>query len=155
MKRFLPCILVVLFVLGSATAATCQEKVTMSGRHVWHTLETLSHQVGEGQSAECYKRAGVGFINETGEVYTITNMYCLYYFGNNIVGGGVASTQSEQGGTVSIFHMNTKDNKRIFRWLSGTGKYQGISGEGTFEAQMVGEGMGYTDWRGEYTLTPK
>ena len=152
MRRFFPCILALVFLLASVTAALSQEKTKMSGRHVWHTMETLSHEIGGAQSVECYKRKGVGFINETDETYTITNLYCLYFFGDNILGGGIASVQSEQGGNISMFHLNTKEDKRVFSWLSGTGVYEGISGEGTFETYIAEEGLGYTDWRGEYTI---
>lgn len=152
MRKFFPCILAVLFLLASATAALSQETTKMSGRHVWHTVETMSHEIDEGHAIRCYKDKGVGFFEETDEAYTITGLYCLYFLGGNVLGGGVASFQSHQDAFQVEFHLDTSHDKRIFRYLHGTGKFEGVTGEGTFDSHDVEEGMGYTDWGGEYTI---
>ena len=39
------------------------------------------------------------------------------------------------------------------RFVGGTGKYAGISGDQTFQGNFIGDtGAGWSDWKGEYTL---
>jgi hypothetical protein len=40
-----------------------------------------------------------------------------------------------------------------FRWVGGTGKYNGISGTNKFQGNFIGAtGAGWSDWNGEYKL---
>ena len=40
-----------------------------------------------------------------------------------------------------------------FRWVGGTGKYTGISGNNRFQGNFIGAtGAGWSDWTGEYRL---
>ncbi len=39
------------------------------------------------------------------------------------------------------------------RWVGGTGKYNGISGNSKFQGNFIGAtGAGWSDWNGEYKL---
>jgi hypothetical protein len=39
------------------------------------------------------------------------------------------------------------------RFVGGTGKYKGISGNQTFQGNFIGDtGAGWSDWKGEYKL---
>lgn len=41
----------------------------------------------------------------------------------------------------------------IERFVGGTGKYKGISGEQTFQGNFIGDtGAGWSDWKGEWKL---
>ena len=81
--------------------------------------------------------------------------------GSSATGHGYSVTTMENGDKASVSYqgsvMMNKDGsgsfKGTWKWISGTGKFKGITGRGTYKGTQTADGIGTADIEGEYTLS--
>lgn len=76
----------------------------------------------------------------TGHGYNVSSM-----------ANGDKATVSYQG-TVHTNKDGSATFKGTWRWTSGTGKFKGISGSGTYKGSQSADGVGLADIEGDYTI---
>ncbi|MCP4330237.1 MAG: hypothetical protein GY791_17570 [Alphaproteobacteria bacterium] len=146
MKRMTLAVILMLFPL----TALAGEKVSgtnflVSETDNWQTGENSGYWVFEGtgvshspdsvfgtEAIECH---GAGFWDESG---TWGEGICLHGDGDDT---RTSSWKRDQGKSVGHWKL-----------LSGTGKYAGIAGQGTFRPTQLSGGRTVSEWEGEITL---
>jgi hypothetical protein len=82
--------------------------------------------------------------------------------GSSVKSHGYNVSTMDNGDKVSVSYEGTatsnKDGSGTFKgtwkWISGTGKFKGIKGGGTYKGTQAADGAGMADIEGEYTVTP-
>ena len=143
---------------SSATAGDLPKSGKYSGHYGW-TFTGQVQQLGEDRTIYAGVVPGVMF-NDKGKGFMHkSRVDCSIY---NDVNKGRANAK----GTCVV---TDADGDKIFvewqcsgkmpacpgneRFVGGTGKYKGITGEQTFQGNFIGDtGAGWSDWKGEWKL---
>jgi hypothetical protein len=142
----------------SALAADLPKSGTYSGHYGW-TFTGQVQQLGSDRTVYAGVVPGVMFNDEGKGFMHKSRVDCTLY--NDVNKGRANAT-----GTCVV---TDADGDKIFvewqcsgvmpacpgteRFVGGTGKYQGISGEQVFQGNFIGDtGAGWSDWKGEYKL---
>jgi len=154
----------VLLLLLTVAFVQAAEKGKVTAREVMYATNYQSIPVGdvEGHIVFLYEAKGIGFwepwgaalAKESGigdrtkglgsnEAYTIIT----YPDGSTITIKGKGETKSAGPGKTGA-----GGGEGTWSFVSGTGKFQGIQGEGTSKWWHLGPGQYYVDFEGEYTL---
>ena len=105
-----------------------------SGYWMWHGKGVSQIHEGpfETNAVECH---GAGFWDKDGDW-----------------GEGICVDTAEDGTRTVYWKQDKGQEVGQWKYLSGTGKYAGITGEGTYKSQPLPGGRSVTEWEGEVTL---
>ena len=150
--------LVVIFSGPTASAAELPKSGTYSGHYGW-TFTGQVQQLGPDRTVYAGVVPGVMFNDEGKGFMHKSRVDCTLY---NDVNQGRANAR----GTCVV--MDAEGDKIFVEWecsgmmpacpgterfVGGTGKYAGISGEQQFQGNFIGDtGAGWSDWKGEYRI---
>lgn len=150
--------LAALLLSTSVSAADLPKSGTYSGHYGW-TFTGQVQQLGPDRTVYAGVVPGVMFNDEGRGFMHKARVDCTLY--NDVNKGRANAT-----GTCVVMDA---DGDKIFvewkcagvmpacpgteRFVGGTGKYTGISGEQTFQGNFIGDtGAGWSDWKGEYKI---
>jgi len=153
------------FLLMSVTQ-TGAETVTQKGRIAYHLTKVEGFQVGDvpGHVVGAGEAKGLSFL-DNGEIAAYSASFTFDYTkgsgtfqsygittyedGSTMVTRGQATTTAVQGGKYSLF-------KGTYSYISGSGRFEGIKGSGSFTGKRVTSLAAgadcYVDFTGTYTL---
>ena len=129
-------------------------EMTLKGRNVQSKATSSWAQIGDDEShgIGAYEADGLGF-HENGEVSTYVSKGLYdWRHGTDQHSGYVVRTYADGSTTTSHFEGTTSSDAGAATWngtvvyVSGTGRFDGIKGEGTYEGQRYLNKMSVTDW---------
>lgn len=140
-----------------ATAADSQR----SGKHVQHKITSNPIKIGdvENHFIGTYQYEGVNIV-DGGEVATSVNNG-IFDFTNGLgTYSGYAIFTFSDGSTYTIkyegaFKMTDKGkvNEGTTKFVGGTGRFEGVTGKGTFQSKAYNKGkMSIVDWKDSISL---
>ena len=150
-----------IFLVGDALAGERGKVVT---REVYYmlTIHTLKVPDVEGHAIHLLEAKGIGF-NEKWGAYLIYVSQTLDLIKGEGPFQGYSQHTYPDGFTITVkFEGKNKGAGRgttgasssegTWRYIKGTGKFEGIQGVATYKTYALGPGQFYTDGEGEYTL---
>lgn len=151
------------FLLGanltvSVSAGELPRNGTYSGHFGW-VVDAQSQQLGENRSVYAGMVRGVMF-NDAGEGFMHkSRVDCALM--NDVIDGranarGTCVVTDAAGDNIFVEWQCAgmmPECPGTERFVGGTGKYQGITGDQTFQGNFISDtGAGWSDWKGEYKL---
>ena len=143
--------------VSARQTAVCEEKGKVVYRNVWYTTDVQSAEVPdvEGHTVHLAKAKGISFNEKWGHALATLS-------GTGDTTKGVGSYEGymhytfPDGSTITEkYKGETKPSGAVEgtgTYVKGTGKFQGIKGEGTWKVWFLGPGQFYGDLEVEYTL---
>ena len=120
----------------------------------FYVVDEQSWETGDGSGYWMWHGKGVSQIHE-GPLETVAVECHGAGFWDNDGSWGEGICVNGAGDDTRMLHWKTeKSQKMMGQWkiLSGTGKYAGITGGGTYKDQNLPGGRSLTEWEGEVTL---
>ncbi len=120
----------------------------------FYVVDEQSWETGDGSGYWMWHGKGVSQIHE-GPLETVAVECHGAGFWDNDGSWGEGICVNGAGDDTRMLHWKTeKSQKMMGQWkiLSGTGKYAGITGGGTYKDQNLSGGRSLTEWEGEVTL---
>ena len=143
----------------AATPALAGE-VSASGRNV-QTVEKVEWlEVGdqEGHVVGIYRSKGLTFHGD-GEISTTVNHGTFDYVKGAGSHEGYLVRTFDDDSTMTVKYQGTTKHDAAGRvtqgtasYATGTGRYEGIEGDGSYSGRLFGNGMSIADWQSKYTL---
>ena len=129
------------------------------GRAVLVTTQTMQAKVADttDHAVEVGVQEGVVFTKEGGD-FLANAHYQVVYLNDSagMVNGGYKTfTVADDSKVFAQFTIRESNPTRIlgdWKFLNGTGKYQGVTGNGTFEVGIVADRVMWDVLQGEYKL---
>ena len=138
-----------------------------NARQVFHIVKSEMVEVGDkpGHYVGYIHNCGLLFLDD-GEVATVDGWYTFDYtngsgifsgYGKTVFDDGSTQlTRIEKGNTTAIQGGKVSLLEGAYEYVGGSGRFQGLKGNGTFSGKRVGPvesgADGYTDLKGTYTL---
>ena len=153
-------LVVLVIALGLPAFAAQAGELTVKGQNISSKSESTWIQIGEDKGHGIGTSETMGItVHGDGEVstYVIKGTYDW----NNTAGksqGYVLRTFEDGSTYTGQYQGQSKLDGKVTVWsgtwayLSGTGKYEGVKGEGTYQGRRYGNGMSGTDWEGTQVL---
>lgn len=143
------------FILWLPSDSAVAREVVLKGRHVAYAVRETWTPMGDDarHGAGTRKLSGVSFFEDgrvgltTFESTYVSNVGLGAFQENGTVSlpdGSTITLKSE--GTSKPADGNTINFKGTVAFVEGTGRFQGIKGEGTFTGTRYGNGMHVSDW---------
>ncbi|MGA2468978.1 MAG: hypothetical protein ABSH06_32165 [Thermodesulfobacteriota bacterium] len=150
-----------IFSVGDALAG---ERGKVAAREVLYatTVQTLKVPDVEGHTIHLIEAKGIGFSEKWG-AYLIYLTYTLDVIKGEGTHQGYNHMTYPDGSTFTVKYegknmrggrglTGTAGGEGTWTLIKGTGKFEGIQGEGTYKSYSLGPGQWYNDTEGEYTL---
>jgi len=142
----------------SASAAELPRSGTYSGHFGW-VADVHSQQLGANRSVVAGMVSGVMF-NDQGEGFMHKSRVDCALMNDVIEGRANAKGTcivTDAGGDQIYVEWQCSGTMPACpgteRFVGGTGKFEGITGDQTFQGNFIGDtGAGWSDWKGEYKL---
>ncbi len=149
-------LVVLVIALGLPAFAAQAGELAVEGRNIASKSVSTWIQIGEdkGHGIGTSESMGITYHGD-GEVSTYVTK--ATYDWNNTAGKhqGYLLRTFEDGSTATAqYQGRSKLDGNVTIWsgtwaiLSGTGKYEGVKGEGTYQGRKYGNGMSVSDWEG-------
>ena len=154
-------LVVVVIALGLPAFAVQAGEMVIKARNIQSKSETSWKQIGddENHGVGAYESIGLT-LHENGDVSTYTNKGT--YESKDGIGkfqGFVVRKYPDGSTTTSRYEGNSKpagEGLRVWEgtsiWISGTGKFEGVKGEGAYKGTRYPNKMSVTDWEAKVSL---
>lgn len=153
-------LVVLVIALGLPAFAAQAGELAVTGQNIQSKSESSWIQIGEdkGHGIGAYESMGITYHGD-GKISTYVNKGT--YDWNNAAGKsqGYILRTFEDGSTYKAqYQGQSKLDGKVTIWsgtwtiLGGTGKYEGVKGEGTYQGRRYGNGMSVSDWEGTEVL---
>lgn len=126
--------------------------VTLEFDFATTTIDTLSHQISEGEDGVIKAGKALGYAT-FGDGRTAVKKY-VYVMGGGAPTVGISSYIFENGDAITAsFVLGAGDNGPVGKYtvISGEGAYEGATGDGEFS--LTGAWAGSLAWKGSFHLT--
>ncbi len=152
-------LVVLVIALGLPALAARAGETKVEGRNVYHGVKSEWVEVGdvEGHVVGVWESKGLGF--QEGDVTTIKSRGTFDSIkGTGTHQGYLAKTWSDGATYTTSFEGRSKQAGKLrlsegtWMLLGGTGRFEGVKGEGTYSSTRYPNKMTVTDWKGTRVL---
>ena len=146
MKRLMVFLVLLLFPL----TAIAGEKISGT---IFFVEDEQSWETGDGSGYWMWHGKGVSQMHEGPLESTATECHGAGFWDKDgSWGEGICVDTAEDGTATSDWKMDKGQEVGQWKYLSGTGKYAGITGGGTYKEQSLPGGHSVSEFEGEVTL---
>lgn len=147
-------IVVLTIALGLPAVAVWAGETTEKGQNVQYNVKSEWVEVSEGHVVGFYENTGLGF-HDDGETTVIANKGTFDSIKGNGTSRGYLTKTFTDGSTYIVRHQGTSKpegdhnlQEGTYEYVSGTGRYVGIKGGGTYWGRSYGK-MSVIDYDGK------
>ncbi len=147
-------IIVLTIALGLPAVAVRAGEITEKGRNIQYNVTSEWVEVSEGHVVGLYENTGLG-LHEDGKIAVIVNKGTFDSIKGNGTSRGYLTKTFADGSTYTVSHQGTSKpegdhniQEGTYEYVSGTGRYVGITGGGTYWGRSYGK-MSVIDYEGK------
>lgn len=148
---------VLVLALGLPAFTSQAGEIIAKGQNITHTVKSEWTEVSEGHLIGFFEAAGIS-LHEDGQISTIENKGSFDSIKGNSASKGYMTKTFTDGSTYSASWQGTSKRagdhevyEGTWQQTSGTGRYVGVKGEGTYSGRSYGK-MSVIDFEGKTIL---